>query len=105
MSHRTYVVPSVRPGPSTLIDARDQFGRHARLGLSVRANGDRWWPMERDPGEHQGRHRAICSHPFIPHRGADHLGCGAPDGPEGLEHTVRCGFYRRHHPTMLEAHR
>lgn len=57
LTYRTYVVPSVRPGPSTLLDARVQFGHHARLGLSVRPSGDRWWPTEHDSGDYEGRHR------------------------------------------------
>lgn len=80
-------------------------GRHARIGMRVYPGGaSQWYVRVLDPGDYQGRHRAICQHPFVPYRGDETRGCGAPDGPDGLEDAVRCGFYRHHHPTMQEAH-
>lgn len=45
-----------RRGDAPLDQARAEAGRHARLGLSVRASGDRWYAMVAD--QHgEGRHR------------------------------------------------
>lgn len=73
---------------------RARRGRHfngipvINLGAVVDRRGD-------FPGRH--RHRAARDHAFVQHRGNDRWGCGRaePDEPD-----VRCGFYRRHHPTM-----
>lgn len=46
----------------------------------------------------EGRHRAICQHPFVPHPRGEDFGCNRP---EDHEPDVRCGYYRRHHATML----
>lgn len=45
-----------RRGAAPLSEARAEAGRHARLGLSVRASGDRWYAMVADQSD-QGRHR------------------------------------------------
>lgn len=63
---------------------------------AVRARMHDQW--RRDERPRPGKHRAIRAHAFVQWLGRDDLGCGFMD-----ETTVRCGYYRKHHPTMLAA--
>lgn len=66
------------------------YGKHANGCVIVD------W-RERSPG----RHRAIRQHVFVQHRGDDKHGCGLMEDDCGLGLPIRCGYYRKHHPTML----
>lgn len=48
----------------------------------------------------EGRHRAIRQHAFVPHPRGEEFGCNRSEDDEP---DIRCGYYRRHHPTMLAA--
>lgn len=47
--------------------------------------------------EYEGKHRAIRQHAFVPHWRGEEFGC---DRAEDGEPDVRCGYYRKNHPTM-----
>lgn len=75
------------------VDSRHRGGRHTAW---LRAHE----PLVCDTSDRGGRHRALRNHAFVQHRDDDRFGCGRPEDDEP---TVRCGYYRHHHPTMAAA--
>ncbi|AXN43436.1 hypothetical protein MM1218R_01488 [Mycobacterium marinum] len=54
----------------------------------------------------EGKHRSIRQHAFLQWRGDDENGCGRWEDEHGNQvdqghpRASRCGYYRKHHPTM-----